>query len=101
MPGNRKGIPNKNKIFLLKRLQDMYGDDFHPIMKAAEQASKMDDVASKSKDIDDRKKSVDAWMKIAEYTEPKLKAMEVDVTTGGEPLPARIELVAKSAKKDG
>ena len=30
---SRLGSPNKNKRFLLNGLQDMYGKDFHPIMK--------------------------------------------------------------------
>jgi len=30
------GSPNKNKSFLLNRLQAMYGKDFHPIIKIAE-----------------------------------------------------------------
>jgi len=37
MPG-RLGSPNKNKKFLLNRLQYMYVQDFHPIMKMAENA---------------------------------------------------------------
>ena len=36
---SRAGSPNKNKAFLLNRLQDMYGDDFHPIMRMAENAA--------------------------------------------------------------
>lgn len=95
---SRKGSPNKNKTFLLKRLQDMYGDDFHPIMKMAEQAVRMHNIASASEDTNDIKASVEAWNKIAEYTEPKLKAVEVDVTSGGASLPTIIELVAKRAE---
>jgi hypothetical protein len=30
----------KNKAFLLNRLQAMYGEDFHPIMKMAENANR-------------------------------------------------------------
>ena len=62
-----KGSTNKNKQFLLKRLQDMYGEDFHPIMKLAEMA------ANKKNDIRLR---FDAWKEIAKYTEPQLKAVE-------------------------
>ena len=36
-----------------------------------------------------------AWEKIAKYTTPALKAIEVDVTSGGNDLPTIIELVAK------
>lgn len=76
----------KNKVFLLKRLQDMYGDDFHPIMKMAENADKAQrliDGYEKDPESDPQtlfaglKFAVDAWDKVANYTEPKLKAVEV------------------------
>lgn len=78
---SRKGSPNKNKTFLLKRLQDMYGDDFHPIIKMADNAVRAQDLVD-TYDGDDEhlfaglKFAVDAWDKIAAYTEPKLKAVE-------------------------
>jgi len=64
---------------LLSRLQAMYGDQFHPIMRMAEQAAKLHNLASNSEDRDDLKSSIDAWDKIAQYTEPKLKATEIDL----------------------
>ncbi len=79
---SRKGSPNKNKMFLLKRLQDMYGDDFHPILRMAENATKMqellDEVDEKDKSImfQGLRTAIDAWEKVAQYTEPKLKAVE-------------------------
>ena len=76
---SRAGSPNKNKAFLLSRLQAMYGDQFHPIMRMAEQAAKLHNLASNSEDRDDLKSSIDAWDKIAQYTEPKLKATEIDL----------------------
>ena len=45
------GVPNKNKKFLLSRLQDMYGESFHPIMKMAEAASKLDYIAEEEGDV--------------------------------------------------
>ena len=69
---SRLGSPNKNKKFLLNRLQDMYGQDFHPIMKMAENAVRLHDIASKNDNIDDLKRSIDARDRIAKYTEPKL-----------------------------
>lgn len=86
---SRAGSPNKNKAFLLKRLQDMYGEDFHPIMQMAEIAS------TEENDIRLR---FDAWKEIAKYTEPQLKAVEHTGEDGG-PLQAiaRIELVPLSA----
>jgi len=80
---SRKGSPNKNKTFLLNRLQDMYGEDFHPILRMAENAAKLQDILDiVPKEelgilIQGMKASIDAWDKIAQYTEPKLKAIEV------------------------
>lgn len=73
------GSANKTKAFLLNRLQDMYGDDFHPIMRMAEQAVKLHEKAEASEEPNDYKASIDAWDKIAAYTEPKLKASEVSL----------------------
>ena len=72
-----KGSTSKNKQFLLNRLQDMYGEDFHPIMKMAGNAVKLQEVAdrdhAKSSDLVTASK---AWGDIAEYTEPKLKSID-------------------------
>jgi hypothetical protein len=67
----------KNKKFLLSRLQDMYGDNFHPIIRMAERANDLDALAVNEPDAVNLKASIDAWDKIANYTEPKLKAVEV------------------------
>ena len=74
---SRLGSPNKNKKFLLARLQDMYGEQFHPIMKMAETASKLDYIAEQEGDVAALTAALNGWGKIAEYTEPKLKAVEV------------------------
>lgn len=80
---SRAGSPNKNKDFLVARLKDMYGDDFDPIIKACDNAIRMQSIADESKSIvsDDefnqRKECVNAWDKVAQYTTPKLKAVEV------------------------
>lgn len=96
--GRQKGSGNKNKKFLLNKLQDMYGDDFHPIMKMAKnciliqgQADKLiEQVTDDSVGQDDKPKADDVnkmlvmanteWYRIAEYTEPKLKAIEIDLS---------------------
>ena len=97
--GNRAGSPNKNKAFLLNRLQDMYGEDFHPIMKIAANCNELqigldemeapDEDASLEQLIDYREGRVAAitranaeWSRIAEYTEPKLKAIELVADVG-------------------
>ena len=79
---SRMGIPNKNKKFLLARLQDMYGEQFHPILKMAEAASKLDYIAEEEGDVTALNAAVNAWSKVAEYTEPKLKAVEIRADEG-------------------
>ena len=87
-PNSRQGRPNKNKKFLLARLQDEYGEQFHPIMQMAKNAHKMQSLLeSLPEDTGIEtlfialKQAIDSWEKIAQYTEPKLKAMEVKHTT--------------------
>jgi len=59
----------------------MYGKDFDPIMKAAENAFRMQEIATAGIDteeeFDQRKDCVNAWEKIGQYCSPKLKAIEV------------------------
>ena len=85
----------KNKAFLLNRLQAMYGEDFHPIMKMAENANRAQELIEEYDDSEDKdpqalfaglKFAVDAWDKIAQYTEPKLKAVEVSGEIKTRPL---------------
>ena len=83
--GSRAGSPNRNKKFLLKKLQDMYGSDFNPVIKMAENAIKLQDLADVTPDDGNiRKSALDGWDKVAQYVEPKLKAIEVnaDVKVG-------------------
>ena len=61
----------------MSRLQDMYGKDFHPIMKLAENAHKLDSMCQDNPDTATIKASVTAWDLLAQYTEPKLKAVEI------------------------
>lgn len=90
-----KNSEDKNRKFLLNRLKDMYGDDFDPIMKAAENAVEMQNMATIELTTDQleemssqdmirvtdsvfarRKECVAAWDRIAQYITPKLKAIE-------------------------
>ena len=61
----------------MSRLQSMYGSDFHPILRLADNAVRLDEMAKESNDVTAIRASVDAWDRIAQYTEPKLKAVEV------------------------
>ena len=91
---SRLGSPNKNKKFLLNRLQDMYGDDFHPIMKMAESAVRLHELAAQTQSVSDLKCSIDAWDKIAQYTEPRLKS--VDLGIDGRNTSAPTEIILKA-----
>ena len=61
----------------MNRLQDMYGKDFHPIMRMAENAVKLQDAADQDPNPMNFKSALDGWEKIAQYVEPKLKAVEL------------------------
>ena len=89
----------KNKAFLLNRLQAMYGEDFHPIMQMAKNAHKAQvliDDYEKDTELDPQalfaglKFAVDAWDKVAQYTEPKLKSVEVTGKDGEDLIPNNI-----------
>jgi acyl-[acyl carrier protein]--UDP-N-acetylglucosamine O-acyltransferase len=94
--GRPKGSQSRNKDFLMKRLQDMYGEDFDPIMMAAKNAHEMNGLAQlelteeQMRDMDGeallnftdavfarKKECVNAFDKIAQYVQPKLKAIEL------------------------
>jgi len=72
-----KNAMNKNKEFLINRLKDMYGEDFDPIIKAAEQATRLHAASIDADDLKPLKDSIDAWLKIGEFVTPKLKAIEI------------------------
>ena len=84
-PGRPPGSKNKrNQSFLQRRLEAMYGDDFHPIMKIAANCVELQEAADALKDPEERRaalKSANAeWSRISEYSEPKLKSIEVEAT---------------------
>lgn len=77
----KAGVPNKNKRGLLLRLKQQYGDDFHPIMKMAKNCVELQkEVEQLPEGSEERKEAIltanGQWARIAEYTEPKLKAVE-------------------------
>lgn len=72
----------------MARLQAMYGDDFHPIMNMAKNAHDFQKIVnSKYENIDpdepcehrgsDLIEANKLWEGIAQYVEPKLKAVEI------------------------
>ena len=74
---------NRNSKFLLNRLQDMYGEQFDPVMKMAQQAVKLDELAESEPSVSNQKESIKAWGKIAEFVSPKLKAVELNTGDTG------------------
>ena len=88
--GRPAGSTTKNKRGLLARLQQEYGKDFHPIMQMAKNADRLQTIIDEMQPEEgeeletsevDRlfvgiKLAGDAWDKVAQYTEPKLKAVE-------------------------
>ena len=91
---SRLGCPNKNKRFLLNRLQGIYGEDFHPILRMAENATILHKIAAETKSVNDLKLSIDAWDKVARYTEPKLKAVDLGLSSASDSAPTEIILRA-------
>lgn len=90
--GSRAGCANKNKEFLFNRLKDMYGDDFDPIIKMAQNCLTLqtiaDDHAKGKFTIDADSKTIigasssaidaiAAWDRVAKYVQPQLKAVEL------------------------
>ena len=76
---SRAGSPNKNKQRLLKALQAEYGEDFDPVMQMAKNAHEIQkkiDEDESSSDVN-RMDAINAWDKVAVYTTPKLKSIEV------------------------
>lgn len=72
----------------MKRLQDIYGANFHPIMNMASNCVRIqtavdkmieDDPTNNKLTVEACKIANDQWDKLAVYTEPKLKAIEVTV----------------------
>ena len=72
----------------------MYRDDFHPMRKMAENASILHSVAIESSSVTDLKYSIDAWDKLAQYTEPKLKTVDIGLADGIQHAPTEIILRA-------
>ena len=80
----------------MNRLRELYGDDFDPVIKMSENADFMHQlsetarkaVESEEPTIDSplveaaakaSKDSIDAWDKVAKYTTPQLKSIEVNL----------------------
>jgi len=74
---SRAGSPNKNKQRLLKALQAEYGEDFNPVMQMAKNAHEIQRSIDEGETENSRLDAMNAWDKVAVYTTPKLKAIEI------------------------
>ena len=98
----REGRPNKNKKFLESRLKEMYGEQFDPIIRAADMALLLQAEAQSTEEnkVQAIKASVDAWLKIGEFVQPKLKAVEIS-GTDGDSLPAISVTIVRGEDEGG
>ena len=64
---------------LLEQLQDLYGERFNPILRASELAIAAHNQAVNSGDMADLASAIGNWDKIAQYVQPRLKAVEGQV----------------------
>jgi len=74
---SRAGSTNKSKQALIAALRARYGEGFDPVMKMADHATKLSEIANELEDPNDIKMALDGWDKVAVYVTPKLKAVEV------------------------
>jgi hypothetical protein len=94
-----KGSPNKNRGAFLRRMREEFGEDFDPIARLAGACVKLE---KKAQSQSDWKMVVDSYDKLAQYIVPKLKSVEMDVTSDGEKLdmPSTVRLVAAEIAND-
>ena len=74
------GIPNKNKRGMKHRLREAYGDDFDVIMMMGKNCKQLFDMIPEKPTAEDIDTIIDANTqldRLAQYVEPKLKAIEV------------------------
>lgn len=65
---------------LLSDLQSMYGAEFDPVLRMAELAIHAHNQAVNSGDMADLASAIGNWDRVANYIQPKLKAVEGQVT---------------------
>lgn len=96
---SRKGIPNKPKQALLNHLQKKFGEEWNPVVEMAEHAVELSKAAVISRKREDRESAIAALDKVAVYVTPKLKQMDVDLSSsdGSMSPPKGIRLVPVSA----
>lgn len=93
---SRAGSPNKNKGALKRRLKARFGDDFDVVEEMATIAYEITKTAKATGEIVDLKEAVTAWDKVANYVEPKLKAVEHSGEMSGKLIVKRINLTGNA-----
>lgn len=83
MAGRPKGVPNKNKRHLLSRLEQLY-PNYHPVVEMARIAHETEDQAL----------AAQMHKEVAQYVEPKRKAIEV---TGENGAPFQVQVIKEFA----
>lgn len=101
--GRPKGTPNKPKAALEASLKRRFGEDFCVVHKMAEVA--MESHKEAMKNGGDKLAKLTAaqgnWAKLAPYLHAQLKAVDVDLTSGGDSLaPTEIVLRVAEGKDD-
>ena len=74
------GIPNKNKRGMKQRLREAYGEDFDVIMMMGKNCKQLYEMIPDEPTKEDIDTIIDAntqLEKLAQYVEPKLKAIEL------------------------
>ena len=103
--GRKSGIA-KNSI--LNQLRRKYGKGFHPIMRQAELAIKMQDLAEATEANSDKstrdkllayKAAADTWDKISPYIVPKKKSVEVTSTVAVVSIKAALDSALDNANR--
>lgn len=77
---SRAGSPNKNKGALKRRLKERFGDDFDIVETMATNAMELQKLTSHCHEDEKPQRiklALDAWEKVAQFVEPKLKATEI------------------------
>lgn len=73
---NTRGL-GKNRAFIHKKLEQMMGKDFNPVVEMVKQAVKLDELAAEEPTINNCEKSIHSWSRVAEYLTPKLRSQEI------------------------
>ena len=70
-------LSKSQKEHFVKRMQNIYGKDFDPLMKMAENSMRLQGIADS--EADNSNAQIEAnkeWERIAQFTTPKLKSVE-------------------------